>query len=118
MKNLISTIFAVLCIVWTVNVTAQSEAIMAGSSIASGSVTFSSDSGDAYEDSNGDGTTTFGIMLDYQYLVINNLGVGLDLGFESEKQGDYKSSSFFVGPQVNYFFQYRRFFYSLYRCSI
>ncbi len=72
----------------------------------SGSTTFGfeSRSGDLYENGAGDGQTNIGLNTGVGYFVMRGLNVGVMLGFDSETQGDLKSSMFGIGPQVNYMF--------------
>lgn len=50
-----------------------------------------------------DATSTFSLDVRGGYFVIDNLAVGLDVGFNSTTMGDFKTSGFGVGPFVRYF---------------
>ena len=72
----------------------------------SGSTTFGfeSQSGDLYENSAGDAQTNIGLSTGVGYFVTRGLNIGAMVGFESEKQGKFSSSTFGIGPQLNYMF--------------
>jgi len=50
-----------------------------------------------------DAESNFSLDVRAGYFVIDNLGVGLDLGFNSTKFGDATSSGFGAGPYVRYY---------------
>jgi hypothetical protein len=80
------------------------DAYMKGSIQLGGSFSFSMQSGDYYENSEGDGATSFSIRPDIGYFVADGVEVGGLLGFNSYSQGDYSSSTLSIGPFVNYYF--------------
>ncbi len=50
-----------------------------------------------------DATTNFGLNVAGGYFIMDNLAVGLLIGFESEKTGDVSASGFGIGPVVRYY---------------
>ncbi|CAN5488294.1 hypothetical protein BH11BAC2_BH11BAC2_01600 [soil metagenome] len=67
---------------------------------ASSNLGFSSGKVDKDQD---DATTNFNITPTIGYFLIDNLAAGIALDFNSSKTGDYKSSTFGLGPFVRYY---------------
>jgi len=68
----------------------------------SGSMSFTSSNGDLY-DVNDEGRSSFYFGPSAGYFVMDNLSVGLGLGFNTSSQGDASSSGLSFGPRVNYY---------------
>ena len=56
-----------------------------------------------------DAESTFTLDLKGGYFVIDNLNVGLGLGFSSFSQGDFSLSSFSIGPYLRYYLPMKLF---------
>ncbi len=69
-----------------------------------GGLTFSSSSGDLYENSDGDAMTDFSLFPTGYYFVKPGLGVGGALLFATTSQGDASASILGIGPGVIYYF--------------
>jgi len=69
-----------------------------------GSFSFNNSGGDAYEDSNGDGSTSISIAPSAGYFVIDNFSVGAVISLSKYGQGDYSSSTTTFGPVFEYFY--------------
>jgi hypothetical protein len=65
---------------------------------------FSSQSGDLYEDNDGNGLTSINLNPSFNYLVAKNFFIGGGLEFLNQKQGDYSQSTIGIGPQIGVFF--------------
>lgn len=103
MKKVITTLFALLvCVSF---VFAQGGPVDKGSNIIAGSIGFTTASGDLYENAAGDGQTAFSIVPSYWRFLIDQLAVGVRLGYMSTSQGDNKDSQLSIGPHVSYFFK-------------
>lgn len=72
--------------------------------IISGTVEFSSSSGDLYENADGDAVTEIGFMPAADYFVMPNIFVGGMISYVSMSQGDVSVSSMGIGPEVGYAF--------------
>ena len=73
-------------------------------------LSYSQASGDLYENTEGDGSTTTSLMageyeMGVQYFVIPNLAVGGILGYSRWERDDSSSTTLTFGPMVNYFFK-------------
>ncbi len=94
---------AVLCVLLlVVGASAQDFAVDKKAAILDASFSFSSASGDLYENAAGDGQTAFSLAGTYNYFLAKNIFLGLGLGYQSFGWGDYSSSSLAIGPQVGY----------------
>jgi opacity protein-like surface antigen len=72
---------------------------------AKGQWAFSTDAALTFERRTQDGTaavTTLSILPAADYFIIENLSVGAVIGVRYQKQGDFKSTSFQLGPRVGY----------------
>ena len=94
----------VMALIIGVNAMAADSPFSKGSMILGGTVSFASASGDAYENSNGDGPTMFSISPEIGYFVSPGFAVGGMLNVISWSQGDDDASSFGIGPFVGYYF--------------
>ena len=100
MRNLI--VAAMTLLLATTTLFAQ-DALMKGAWDLGGSFSFSSSSGDLYENSDGDALSSFTFSPDLGYFVIDHLSIGALLSYGSMSQGDWKLSSFMFGPGINYY---------------
>jgi len=75
-----------------------------GSMILGGTAYFTGQSGDAYENADGDGVTTIALEPSVGYFVAPSIMVGGRILFESASQGDDKVTTFGIGPEVGYYF--------------
>jgi len=98
----VSLILAFLVIgnfVWAQEYAVDKKAIM-----ISGVASFNSQSGELFEDSENNKATTFNLSPSVNYFLVKNFFAGGGMTFNSETQGDYKSSTLAFGPQVGYAF--------------
>jgi hypothetical protein len=72
--------------------------------IISGTVEFSSSSGDLYENSDGDALTEIAFVPAADYFVAPNIFVGGMISYVSWSQGDASVSTMGIGPEVGYAF--------------
>lgn len=93
MKKLIFTLAVAL------GVFASTSAQEAGKMWVGGQVGFGVVSPDE-----GDNTTSFVIMPEFGYVLQDNLGLGINVGYAHSKTGDDKSDGFIVNPFVRYSF--------------
>lgn len=100
MRTLLSILF-IFCILSTIE--AQDHPVDKGAQIISADISFSSASGDLFEDANGDSYNTFEAQVGYDIFVIPNLTVGGGIGASYTGQGDASSTSFQIGPSISYF---------------
>lgn len=75
-----------------------------GSMILGGDVSFKMQSGDAYENSDGDALNTLTLMPNLGYFVSPSIMIGAMVNFEKISQGDNSLTELDFGPQVGYFF--------------
>jgi hypothetical protein len=75
-----------------------------GSLIVGGSVSFTSSSGDLYENPQGKGSTEISLAPFADYFVSPGLAVGGSVIFYKESQGDNSQTTIGLGPEVRYFF--------------
>ncbi|MDP8205279.1 MAG: hypothetical protein P9L92_01345 [Candidatus Electryonea clarkiae] len=68
-----------------------------------GSFSFQTNSGEAYEDANGDGSTVINFMPSGGYFFMDNLAVVGVINYTSSSQGDWKSGQVGIGPGVEYY---------------
>ena len=83
---------------------AQEFAVDKGATFVAGLASFSNQSGELFEDYDGNNTTKFNLSPSINYFVAKNFFVGGGLEFAYEKQGDYKTNSIGIGPQLGYAF--------------
>jgi hypothetical protein len=100
MRNLI--VAALMLLLAATTLFAQ-DALMKGAWDLGGSFSFTSSSGDLYENAAGDGLSSFGISPTLGYFFTDHLAVGALLSYTSLSQGDYSSSGFMFGPGLNYY---------------
>jgi outer membrane protein len=96
-------LFTAVLFVLPVCLYAQSFAVDKGSIMAGGTAGYMMQSGDLYENFDGDGQTTISINPTLGYFVMPNLAVGIDFLYENWSQGDDKSNTLGIGPGVAYF---------------
>ena len=95
----------VLFILFLLNVGfTQEYAVDKGATMIAGSVSFSSSGGELFEDYDGNSDNVFSLSPTINYFVGKNFFIGGGLEFSTETQGDYKSNSIGVGPQIGYAF--------------
>ena len=97
-------IFTFVLLVSTGNLFAQEYAVDKGATFISGVASFTSQSGELFEDYDGNNASTFNLSPSVNYFVAKNFFVGGGLEFAYEKQGDYKSNNIGLGPQIGYAF--------------
>jgi hypothetical protein len=101
----IKLLIFILCLLACVsNLSAQEFAVDKGATFIAGVASFTSQSGDLFEDYDGNNATTFNLSPSINYFVAKNFFVGGGLEFAYEKQGDYKSNNIGIGPQIGYAF--------------
>lgn len=75
-----------------------------GSMILGGTAYFTGQSGDWYENADGDGVTTIGFVPSVGYFIAPSIMIGGEIQFINWSQGDYKTTTFGIGPAVGYYF--------------
>ncbi len=85
-------------------VSAAENPVDKGSLAIAGSAFFLSQSGETYENVDGDGQTTFAFVPSLGYFVAPSLLVGGELEFSSFSWGDYSETNFSIGPIIGYYF--------------
>ncbi len=75
-----------------------------GSMVVGGTAYFMTQSGDWYENADGEGVNTIALEPSIGYFVAPSIMVGGRILFESESQGDNKETIFGIGPEVGYYF--------------
>ena len=75
-----------------------------GSMILGGTAYFQSQGGDLADSLYGDSRTEFGLTPSVGYFVAPSIMIGGEIQFISSSIGDYKETSFRVGPVVGYYF--------------
>jgi len=99
--RLFTSIFVLLLVL---AFSAQASKLGEGRKIVGGSLSFQSASGDRYE-INGDGQTMFSLSPSAAiFLGAPGLAVGAELNFSTWSQGDNSTSSWGIGPMVQYYF--------------
>lgn len=83
---------------------AQEYAIDQGSFILDGTVSFSSDGGDLYENLEGDRSNTVLLNPSALYFVAPGVAIGGELLVEYASQGEFSATAIGVGPEIAYFF--------------
>jgi hypothetical protein len=89
--------------IWS-SVSAQSFAVDKKASIISGSVSFTSQGGEIFEDLDGNKVTSFTFTPNFNHFITKNFFIGGSLELSTESQGDYSSNGFGIGPQIGYAF--------------
>lgn len=84
------------------NFAAQQYAIDKKATIISGMGIFSSQSGDLFEDTNGNGYTTVTFNPTVNHFVTKNFFLGGGFEISTESQGTYHSNAIGIGPQLGY----------------
>jgi len=82
----------------------RSEATDKGAILISGMASFSSQGGDLFEDVEENRLTTIAIVPSVFYFVIPGLGIGADVSYNRQSQGDNAFYTLGAGPKVGYFF--------------
>jgi len=100
MKRLIVVFIVALAMVATAS---AQDVFEKGNITMGGSASFTMSSGDLYENADGDGSSSFGFYPSAGYFVMDNLSVGLGIGFDSYSRGDYSSGGMSFGPHVHYY---------------
>jgi len=96
--------FAIMFLVLNSNSMAQISPVGKGSVIISGNFSFSSAGGELNENSDGDRLTTIEFDPAANFFVSPGLAVGGKLLFSRSSQGDENSTTWGIGPEINYFF--------------
>jgi hypothetical protein len=65
---------------------------------------FASESGDLYENMDGDGLTSISFYPAGLYFFMPNLAIGASVDICNESQGDWSTTDITIGPEVAYFF--------------
>lgn len=81
----------------------QEYAVDQGSTIILGTVSFTSEGGDLYENADGDRLTTLSIAPTAIYFVAPNIGLGASVAYQTMSQGGSNYHVLGVGPTVGYF---------------
>ena len=102
MLKYVVTLFAVLAIASSAS--AQGYAIDQGALVLDGTVSYSSDGGDLYEDADGNRVNTALVNPSVLYFVAPGLAIGGELYVENASQGDFSLTTIGVGPEITYFF--------------
>jgi hypothetical protein len=96
--------FALVMLISANNLFAQEYAVDKGATFISGVASFTSQGGELFKDYDGNNASTFNLSPSVNYFVAKNFFVGGGLEFAHEKQGDYKTNSIGIGPQIGYAF--------------
>ena len=75
-----------------------------GSMILTGNLYFMSQSGDLYENWEGDGLTTVSLTPGIGYFISPGFVIGGDFNLLNMSQGEYSGTAFSVGPKLGYYF--------------
>ena len=78
----------------------QEYAVDQGASFISGTASFSSNSGDLFNDADNHSYTTVTLSPTFNYFVAKNFFIGGGLELQSQTQGDISISSTGIGPQI------------------
>ncbi len=85
-------------------VNAADSPVDKGSVMLGGSVYFMTQSGDLWENGDGDGLTTIAFDPGVGFFVAPGIFLGADVIFESQSQGDYDQSVLGLAPAIGYYF--------------
>lgn len=85
-------------------VSGQNSPIAKKATIISGSASIVNQGGDLFETSDAKHATRITFAPAFNYFITNNFFIGGGLDCSSEKQGDYSTSAFGIGPQIGYAF--------------
>ncbi len=102
MKHLM-LIFGLMSLL-AVTVSAAENPIDKGSIILAGNAFFMSQSGDLWENGDGDALTTFAIVPSVGYFITPGLLIGIDVTFNRLSQGDASRTDLAAGPMIGYYF--------------
>ena len=81
----------------------RSEATDVGATLVSGAFSFSSQGGDLYENTDDKRYTVVALVPGFFYFVAPGLGIGGDVSYNRESQGDASFTFWGVGPKIGYF---------------
>jgi hypothetical protein len=85
-------------------VSGQHSAIDKKATIISGSASIVNQGGGLFETSDGKHATSITFAPAFNHFITNNFFIGGGIYSSSEKQGDYSTSAFGIGPQIGYAF--------------
>lgn len=83
---------------------AQDYAIDQGALVLDGTISYSSDGGELFENAEGDRANTALLNPSVLYFVSPGLAIGGELYVENASQGDFSVTTIGVGPELTYFF--------------
>ena len=83
---------------------AQDYAVDQGAFVLGGTVSFSSDGGDLYENAEGDRVNTALLNPGILYFISPGLAIGGELYVENVSQGDFSVTTIGIGPEIAYYF--------------
>jgi hypothetical protein len=95
--------FCVLLLISSSLLLAQSYAVDKGAVIIEGTAGYMSQSGDWYENEDGDKSTTITLNPTIMYFISPNIGIGGSMLWHKESQGDASQSYMSLGPALGYF---------------
>jgi hypothetical protein len=100
------TCFVVCCVLMLLGAAAfgADGPVAKGSMILTGNVYFMSQSGDLYENSDGDGLTTVTLTPGFGYFISPGFVIGGDINYARVSMGDNYESVFSIGPKIGYYF--------------
>jgi len=81
----------------------QDFAVDKGSMIISGMGSYENESGDLYENNDGESRNKLDLTTKYNYFVAQNIAVGGNLNYLMASQGDYSQTTLGIGPTAGYF---------------
>lgn len=96
-NNVLATALCLMGLLFTVQ--SQAQTVNAGAWMVGGLAGFESSKADGDDDA----TNTILINPNIGYFVIDNLGIGLNLGFANVSHGDFSSTGLGVGPYARYY---------------
>jgi hypothetical protein len=101
MKFMISMLC--LCLLFSASAFAADYPVDKGSTFLSGGASYTNQSGDLYENWEGEGTSQFSIVPSLVHFVTPNFAVGGDMEFTYVSQGDCSATGLGIGPKLAYF---------------
>jgi len=96
--------FAIMSLVLNSNSMAQISPVDKGSAIISGDFSYSSSGGELYENNDGERITRIDFDPAVSFFVVPGFAAGLRLQYRHQIQGDHTTTTWGVGPEINYFF--------------
>lgn len=100
----ITNVFVLICLGLCSIVSGQEYAIDKKATIISGTASLMNQGGDLFEGSNGKHATTITFTPNINHFITRNFFVGGGIELSNQSQGNYKSNSISIGPQIGYAF--------------